>query len=300
MTCGKLRGFTLVEMVVALVIMSIISIGLVQFISDAASGYQTSASRNQLSSAGRVLVDRIAMELHNALPQSVRISTVKTFADAYGEAGDQCIEFIPVEAATTYINPAFRPASFKSVFNVVNLVPGQVGETGLYAVVYPVAASDIYNASWVGNTTGAIVGLSAVADSNSLDGIQELTTANPHRFKRRSPTERLFVVRQPVSFCISGARMYRYNNYGFTPVQRIPQGPLGACASVCLPASTPQRTLITDQLDNTALIGGAAGQGFDYMAATRRRNGVVQLEFNFSQSGDSVRLNHEVLQQIVP
>ncbi|MDC0598551.1 prepilin-type N-terminal cleavage/methylation domain-containing protein, partial [Gammaproteobacteria bacterium] len=98
------QGFTLIEMVVAILIMSIISIGLVRFILDSTDGYIRTATRNQLSSSGRAVIDRISMEVHNALPNSIRIGS----ADA---AGNQCLEFVPVRAASSYINPPFGSAS---------------------------------------------------------------------------------------------------------------------------------------------------------------------------------------------
>lgn len=299
------RGFSMIEMIVAIVIMSIISVGLVGYIVDSASGYVQSAARNQVTSAGRVVIDRIAMDLHNALPESVRVSTPLTATDETngdGYAGDQCIEFIPVLAATTYINPRIRPAARTTTFNVIDFVPEKDGVSGVYVVIYPTSSADLYQASFSGNTTEAIAGAS-VADANNTDGINEITTTTNHRFKRASSVERLFLTSQPVSFCITGTKLYRYSNYGFsnTSTPLLPRRPNGTCAAAtCLPNSTPNRALISDQLKNTALTGGVNGQAFDQLAASRQRNGVIQLELVFNQSGQEITLNHEVLQQITP
>jgi hypothetical protein len=150
--------------------------------------------------------------------------------------------------------------------------------------------------------TEAIVEVS-IADSDTMDGINEITPVASHRFKRRSAVERLFVTDQPVSYCIRGTKLYRYTNYGFHDApQLLPLRPDGlTCAAAqCLPATTPNRVLITDQLDNSALTGGVNGQAFDQVTASRRRNAVIQLDFNFNQDGQTIRLNHEVLQQITP
>ena len=297
-------GFSLVEVVISIILVSIISIGLVQFIVDSASGYSSTARRNKLSSAGRVVVDRISMELHNALPNSVRISSAYTSGsarvlagDAY--AGDQCIEFVPVRAATTYIDPAFRPRPRKPGFDVVDFVPDQVGETNVFIAVYPRNAADIYNANFAGpNTSEAIAGAS-VADALPGDGINEITTSTNHRFKRRSPNMRSFLTDQPVSYCILGQRLYRYTNYGFSGTQLRPADIDGSCSGTCLPSATPDRVLITTDLNNGPLTD-AGSQAFDQLAATRRRNAVIQLDLSFAKEGDEVLLNHEVLLHSTP
>lgn len=299
---GIPKGFSLVEAVVAIVIMSIISVGLVRFITDSAEGYAVTAARNQLGSSGRALIDRLSMELHNALPQSVRIAPASphpvTDSDAY--AGDQCIEFIPVVAATTYIDPAIRPAARKTQFDVIDFVPEQDGATGVYVVIYPTSANDLYGASFSGNTTEAIAAAS-IADANNSDGINEVTTSTNHRFKRASSVDRLFLTSQPVSFCISGNRLYRYSGYGFSATQLLPVRPNGTCAAAtCLPATTPDRVTISTQIANGNLTGGANGQAFDFLVASRRRNGVVQLELNIAENGEEIRLNHEVMQVDTP
>lgn len=312
------RGFSLVEVVVAIVIMSIISIGLVDFIANSASGYVQTAARNQVSASGRVVIDRIAMELHNALPESVRIKNPLSAAGetaGNGYAGDQCLEFIPVLAATTYINPAFRPVAHKAAFDVVDFVPSQVGTTGVYAVIYPTSASDLYSAAFgpPANATEAIARVNITNGAGSTDTLtySRLSDNSPynHRFKRQSSVDRLFLTGQPVSYCISGTKLFKYSDYGFTTAQKLPLQPNGNCdngaldngpLTDCLPAATPKRNLITDQVDNGALTGGGAGQAFDQVVASRRRNAVIQLELNFNQDGQKVRLNHEVLQQATP
>lgn len=308
------RGFSLIEIVVAIVIMGVMAIGLTQFIVDSASGYSISASRNQVSSAGRIVIDRIAMELHNALPESVRISDVLTAADetaGLGYAGDQCIEFIPVRAASTYIDPAFRPAAFKAAFTTVDFVPTQEGENGVYAAIYPTSDTQLYSDTFgPANTTSAIARVNVTAGAGSTDTLtySRLSDDMPynHRFLRSSSVERIFLTDQPVSFCVSGNKLYRYSDYGFKTVameQMVPLEPDGDCtagaATDCLPAATPERVLVTDMLDNSTLTGGA-GQAFNLEPVSRRRNAVIQLEFIFSQDGQEMRLNHEVLQQATP
>lgn len=288
-------GFSLIEIIVAIVVMSVIAIGVVDFITNSAGGYASTAARNQLSSAGRVVIDRIGMELHNAVPFSVRMTTPLAVTNQFGTVKDQCVEFLPTVAATNYVNPRFRPAAAQAMdFDVIDLVPDQTGEAGRYAVIYPTDPADLYKDAY---TDTEVIFAVDIADSDANDGTQELDPGVAYRFTYRSPDERLFITTEPVSFCISGSRLYRYANYGFHATQRIPHGPDGtSCAATCLPNSTPDRVLLTDQIDNS----GLSGAPFDYLGTTRRRNGVIQMELNFSHDGESVMLNHEILQQATP
>ena len=297
------KGFSLVEMVVVIVIMSILSIGLVQYIFDSAEGYTSTANRSQLSAAGRVVIDRIAMDLHNALPNSVRITPAYTSLSAPvlagdATAGDQCLEFVPVLAATTYIDPHIRPQPGTMTFTVVDFVPIQDGVIGAYIVIYPRNDADIYEADFSGNTTEAIAGAN-VDDADAGDGINEITTLTNHRFKRSSPTMRTFLTEEPVSYCVKGEQLYRYANYGFSATQLRPVDIDGSCSTTCLPSTTPDRVLMTSFLDNGALTDGGS-QAFDQLEANRRRNAVIQLELNFQKDGDEVLLNHEVLLHSTP
>lgn len=294
-TRSMASGFSLVEIIVVIMVASIMAIGVVDFISNSSEGYVRTANRNQVSAAGRVVVDRIAMELRNALPYSVR--TTSPADNGYGSANDQCIEFIPVQAASTYLNPRFRPAAASAdPFDVVAFVPDQIGASGRYAVIYPTSESDLYKDSY--SSTEAIVALSAIAAHPSDDGKVQLTPAAAHRFLRRSPVERIFITTQPVSYCVSGTRLHRYADYGFFEEQPIPFEPDGSTCNAdnCLALATPTRALVTDQVANTA----PGFRAFDYLAASRRRNGVIQIQLNFSQGGETVLLNHEVMQQSTP
>ena len=152
----------------------------------------------------------------------------------------------------------------------MDFVPDQDGVSNVYIAIYPRNDADIYNASFTGTTTEAIAEAS-VADANSSDGINEITTVSNHRFKRRSPTMRAYLTDEPVSYCIKGDRLYRYTDYGFSSTQMRPVDIDGSCAAgpgMCLPASTPGRALMTTFVDNGSLTD-AGSQAFDQLAANQ-------------------------------
>jgi MSHA biogenesis protein MshO len=298
-TAAKNAGFTLIELVVTLVVSGILAIGTVAFISRTVEGLDSAASRNKLASAGRTAISRMSLELHNALPNSIRTA-----------GSDQCIEFVPVRAATTYIDPAFaNPA--KVSFDVVDFVEENAvflpsAPPLLYGVIYPRNSNQVYDGDngtaalpVVFNNRSPVQAISVIADHGSITDLSTVTLTTAHRFRRRSPNERFFVVTQPVSFCIVGEKLYRYSNYGFHQNQTVIEES-GSCdaatANRCLPnyanhTTTPNKVLIVDSISSGAFTVG--NQNLE-------RNSLVSIELNFASDLDSIALKNEVLTRSVP
>lgn len=303
LSCNR-DGFTLIEMVVTIVIGAIMAVGIVNFIGNAADSVETTSNRNRLASAGRTAIDRIALELHNALPNSIRATTPTA-------GGDQCIEFIPVVAATSYINPPFT-GSGGTTFNIVDIrEDGVVIYPGApptkYAVIYPRRRNQMYDGD-NGASTGwpnfptrrPIQEITSIANDATTANQSTVTLIKTHRFRRRSPSQRFYVVEDPISFCVVGENLYRYTNYGFYTSQVTQEEQSGVCEVAlnqrCLPNynAAPDKTLIADSIDNTGLTA------FSVTSQSLARNSLVAIEFNFTEDNDTVRLNHEVLTRSVP
>lgn len=304
-------GFTLVEIVAVILISSIMAAGVVGYIGRAVEGIETAENLNQLASSGQVAINRISFELHNALPNSIRV----TPTSGLNATGDQCIEFIPVRAATNYINPSFRGGGSSS-FETVEFVPNQHNADGGYAVIYPNRQNRLYDgdngayALWpnfptnrpiqeIFTATGGMP-TNGIEDSASPDQ-STVTLVKSHRFRRRSPNKRFFVVDDPISYCVKGDNLYRYTDYGFFTSQTDVEES-GACIVTtparCLPnyaaGPTRKKVLITDSIDNSGLIAFVVGN------QNLRRNALVQMELNLSSGGDAITLNHDVLTRSVP
>lgn len=271
------HGFTLIEMVSAILIAAILAAGVVTYIGDGTEGFISSANRSRLAGSGRAALDRMTLELHNALPNSVRVSTATP-------AGDQCLEFMPTLRATTYVNPPFTGVGAAS-FTVINFNPltTVASPAGIYAAIYPINTADLYNYT---DNNGPLALVDAVSDPNGSDGVMTITLNATHRFSRRSPSSRVFLVDKPVSFCVVGEKLYRYKNYGVQTVQCTP--------SSCLPSALPDRALVAENIDNASLTA------FSLDAASLRRNAIVSFDLQMTSQGDTVRMNHEVLTHNVP
>jgi len=292
------QGFTIIEMIATIVVSAILSVGIITFIRDATTGLQTTTNRNQLVSAGRMAIDRLSMELHNALPNSIRAST------ATG-SGDQCLEFIPVQATTTYINPPFGGGGGTS-FQVVDFVPNLEGQTSGYAVIYPRNQDDFYDGdngafgSWPDFLFRSPIEEITSITAHATSELSTITLDASHRFSRRSPRQRLYVVNDPISFCVVGDKLYRYTDYGFYQTQVVDEDGENGCSLAggdrCLPSYTSagDKRLVTDSIDNTSL------SAFSVTSQTLNRNSLLSLDFNFTSEGDAVRLNHQILSRNTP
>lgn len=320
---NKSSGFTIIEIVVTIVVVGIIGIGMVSYISDSAESLNSASTRSKLATAGRTAIDRMALELHNALPRSIRVTPTGAGGDTLNASGDQCIEFIPVLAATNYVNPSFSGSGSIS-FDVIEFSPSLEGTVAsdAYAAIFPTNNTAIlYDGDNPNNDTSLwpnfpqrrpIQKISTITDTPVLPNPDlTLSTVNlvtSHRFRRRSPTKRFFVVDQPVSFCVVDDKLYRYSGYGFFANQ-VQEEESGSCtielpptvSDRCLPdyaaisASPPRiKTLITDSIVNDGLIAFSIG------TQSLTRNSLVKIELNFSTEGDSLLLNHEVLTRSVP
>ncbi len=87
------NGFTLIELVLVIVMLSILSLGFVGFIKMGSQIYQNVASRSSLSSEASFVLERLNKELRNALPHSIRV---------LDDGLRQCLQFIPIKSVQVY------------------------------------------------------------------------------------------------------------------------------------------------------------------------------------------------------
>lgn len=252
-------GFTLVELVTVMLILGVLAAGTVAFIGDSSRGFASTVARSELAGEARFAVERLTRELRNALPGSVRVAGA-------------CVEYVPVAAASRYVTLPVATAalSFRSV--PVDPVPAAT----VRVAVYPGASA--YALASPGPISPPVT-LSAPGAGNEVT----VTMASPHRFASHSPTGRFFLVREPVSYCVDGGALYRYENYGFVAAQPG----VGA-----LPAGLPDRSLVVESITSAL--------PFTFSGATLTRNAVVGLDLTLTRDDDRVRLEHLVQVRNVP
>ena len=262
------RGFTLVELVVTIVLMGILGAGTVSFLMTSTESYVDTSVRNQLGGLGRLTITKLERVIRTAVPNSLRVTSV-------GAGGDQCLEYLPLAAATSYLDVSFISAS-----NTITMVPF---DTGLnlsgtkYVVIFPMSAGTLYSASSPGPLATTDYSTSSTANS-----IETLTLTTSHQFSSGSVTPRLYLSDAPVSFCLSSGKLYRYKNYGLKASQCTP-----ATANF-LPSAPPDRALIADQIDNSSYTT------FNYTAGTLQSFSLLQFDFNFKQGSEALLMRHEI------
>ncbi|MFT7243042.1 MAG: MSHA biogenesis protein MshO [Candidatus Azotimanducaceae bacterium] len=255
------HGFTLIELVVVIVLMSLISLAGVEVIRQSSQSYLKMSDRQALGNAARFVIERMSREFRLALPGSVRVSGA-------------CIEYMPIKVAGTYFSAPIESGS--TVMTVVRVSADLETETGRIAI-YPVGA-DVYDLST------AILSPDASIGAPDVDNVSTITWSGSHTFSFHSPTRRFYMVDSPVSYCVDGEHLFRYTNYGIAAVQPV---------VVDLPAALPDRALLVNQVTGALTPFSAAEPGLT-------RNAIVMLSLAFSAAGESIEVTHEAHLRNVP
>lgn len=280
----KIKGFTMMEMVLVIIILGIMSVGISGFISLSTQTYINATSRDELIGNARFVIERLSRELRNVVPNSIRV-------DSFGPLN--CIQFTPIVASTVYKDIPVLPEPARKTLSVIPFknIDGSnyqcdnaSGCTDL-VTIYPLTSDDIFeNHTDETGKTFIIDSVNTVTTSNSPWEINILNSNDIH-FSEDSPTQRLYITADQVSYCTApssvGGFIIRY-------VDEITIG------NQTPPGSKPY--LMAGYLNND--FGGK--QPFDYQPATLKRNAVVQIHLPFTKDGENYVLDHEVHIKNVP
>jgi len=194
----KQYGFTLVEMVVTIVVLGVIMSGTAIYITNSTIAYNDVAQRDQLTSLGRVTVERVTRQIRNALPNSIRVS-------------NNCIEFLPIIGSSVYLSlPTDSPAS-NFTAAAFTLTPANGTP---YVIVYPFSQAALY----AGANPGPRAQFTSVAGSPTAT----VTLTGTHRFVQHAPHRRFYIVDSPTSLCVVGTNLVRYRGYAISAAQNAP------------------------------------------------------------------------------
>ena len=269
------KGFTLLELVMVMVLLGVMAVGITSFVSLTTQTYVNVSARDELIASARFVVERLNREIRNAVPNSVRVKS-GTFAGI----DIQCLEFAPIVASTIYTDIPVAPDPLSDTLTVIEF-NGQDGNDYQCAgfcldsvAVYPLTPDDIFANQT--DATGKVFGLKSVTQTTPAEWTLTLDRASGVSFDADSPTERLYITRSPVSFCVADNRMFRYENYAFTANQLTPP---------FAPAVT-----MADNLDNM----NTGDLPFTLLPATLQRNAMVQVKLNFLLNDESIVFNNEI------
>ena len=182
-------GFTLVELIAVIVILSIVaSIG-TGFIVKSTDAYQRTQSRALLVNTSRQALERMTRQLRNALPYSVRVTN-----------SGNCVEFMHIVAAGNYFSPVpdqSNGSAAKSNFTASPVVT-DFG-TPRHVTIGAMAPTEIYGAA-------------AISRAGYASGNVNLSA--PKKWQRNSINKRFYLLDNPQAFCWVGNELRFYEGIG--------------------------------------------------------------------------------------
>ena len=263
------RGFTLVEMVTVILILGILVVGVSSFIIFGTRIFVESSSVDQVLSQSRFAVERMTRELRSALPNSMRLNS--------DSLTYQCVEFVPIEASTTYLTMPIIPAASASTGIVILDNTASAIRVNQFAWIYPLVDADVYSSA-----RQKLAQVKTIAISGNQ---VTLTFTAPTRFAEASPRQRIYFGLSPVSYCFEkGAsgndlQIVRYAGYNFNTVQ---PNPATMGTGVLMAQSVANRL---DNSNDLPLI---------LTPSSLVNNAMVHLQPRFNVNGETFQYRHQV------
>lgn len=262
----KQMGFTLVELVTVIVILGILATSITSFLRFGTQSYTDAADRDELISTARFTLERLNREVRNALPNSIR-----TIGN-----NNQCLEFTPIDQSVIYLELPVAPEPASDNIEVLMLEDDLLSTTK-YIAVYALNSSDIYN-----KAPGVIAEFTTVDNSGNKQNPSKINFASPILFNAESPTQRLYFIDNPVSYCIDNEQLRRYQGYSAYNGSGKPIG-VGVLMAEFL------KNFTADTITP-----------FKTLPATLQRNAIALIRFKFIQNSEEIVFSHEIQVPNVP
>jgi MSHA biogenesis protein MshO len=286
---AKLKGFTLVELVLVIIILGIVGIGITSFVRSATSSYLDMTQREALLRDGSFFVERFTRELSASVPNSVRIR---------GNASTHCLEFVPLLWNTFYLDVPLVGDS-PAEANVIELTDilgnAYTPDANDVGIVYPLKADHVYGVVDASNPDDirqrSILSCSDdddgnCATSNDVDQVVQLSLDDG--FFTDSPARRFYIADATVSYCVRGGSVFRHES-SINPTQTL---------------YTSGGVLMAENLNNVLSanpeVSSGAQDPFRLFDSTLRRNAYTQARFLFTRDNEQISFLKEVHTPNVP
>jgi MSHA biogenesis protein MshO len=259
----KSKGFTLVELVVVITIVAILAAAATQLIRNPAQSFIDSENRANLTDRVDTALRRMARDIRNALPNSIRTTT---------NGADSFIEFMPVKAAGRYraevgSSVSDNPLDFSLSADTFDVLGSSV----------TIAAGDklvIYNLGIAGSDAYEGTNIRALQTTGTLSTL----SFSGGTFPQASPSSRFYVVSTPVTYAcdMTNHVLLQYSGYAIQSAQPSSVATLNGLAT----ARQLAANLTSCQINSVAGI--------------LQRSGVVTIYLGFTQDAANVKLMHQV------
>jgi len=209
------KGFTLIEMITVIILLGIIAGILTPFIAKTMQAYTHSKARAELVARGRLALERLAREVHQAIPNSLSVLSGGTGIEfARSRAGGRYVErFDNFGTEFSRINLRFRKnANLTSLYIVgtsLNYVAGDV------LVIANTSPADLQ----AGNTATPVTGIAAttaVGPGNDGTTNGQILNFNGQQFTVASPGKHFSIADQTVEVGLSGSNLHWFTATGLT------------------------------------------------------------------------------------
>jgi MSHA biogenesis protein MshO len=276
--CRASRGFTIIELVIAISLAGIVIAFAAMFIVTPVNSYRAQARRAELVDSADAVLRLIGRDARAALPNSIRILDSGTTVALEMLNSVDAVRYRST-GSTADANTQLDFASLDTTFDTLSLFDGitrPYSPSGHYLAIYNVGVpgADAYSLSNVitpANTSITIDTSPAAANEDRV------TIAPAFRFAYESPGQRVYLVSGPVKYLcdeVSGT-LRRYSGYA-----------VAASASTSAPGGAG--------VVNALVARNVAACQFDYIAGTSTRAGLVTLRVTFNKDGESIWLLHQV------
>ena len=281
-----LRGFTLLEMIVVIVVTGIIGGTVAVFVRTPVQAYLDTVGRAALSDVGDLALKRITRDLRTALPNSVRVSTVGTAT---------YVEFLQTRTGGRYravsdstgLGDVLDFSAADTAFDTsqpLSVLTDEVILNTDRVVIYNlgIPGADAYNSDNTSLISSTAAG--ALANEGRINFAAK-------QFPLASPGNRYQVISGPVTYGCDTATglITRYWGYSISAVQ--PKPPAGAGLS----------TAILVGESNGSLPLKVASCQFTYTNnVVAQRNGLVLMQLQLQKNNESVRLFQQAHVSNVP
>ncbi|HHI92854.1 MAG TPA: type II secretion system protein [Gammaproteobacteria bacterium] len=270
---NRQKAFTLIEMISVIVLLGIIAGLLTPFIAKAMQAYTHSKARAELVAKGRLALERLAREVHQAVPNSLSVLSGGTGVEfARSRAGGRYVErFDNFGTEFSRINLRFRKnANLTRLYIVgtnLNYVAGDV------LVIANTSPADLQ----AGNTATPISGITAttaVGPGNDGTTNGQILSFSGQQFTMESPGKHFSIIDQTVEVGLSGSNLRWFTATGLTNYD----------GAVDWSNSDP------------LLIDGVAAVTFFYTPGTPQSTGVLRVDLQIADAGtgETIRLYREI------
>ena len=279
------RGFTLIELVIAISLSAIVVAFAAMFIVTPVNSYQAQARRAELVDSADSVLRLVGRDVRAALPNSIRVIRTGNVVALELLSAVDGVRYRTAGPTANAVTNAGQELDFTSPdgsFATLSLFDGiarPFSTTTHYLAIYNVGVpgADAYSMTNVITPPGTTITI----NTSAVTANEDVVTMNPQfKFAYPSPANRVFLVSGPVSYlCDETARtIRRYSEYGIASDQTTRD------ADGDFPLGTTRSLVATN----------VSACQFDYAAGTAQRAGLVTLRITINKAGESVWLVHQV------